>query len=202
MTPDAIVIFSAGVMPREGGGLRTTTYNESDEFGTLGGRDRVEAGALLAKQYPDALVVATCKRMDDSPPTLASTYSDELEALGVAPERIVREEVSVNTMTSVRETLKMAQEKRWRHLLFLSSEFQVPRIKAFYDEQKSAIPVTIVSSESVLTKHDPSFTASFEKVKQSPAYQTRLAAEARGIAAIKRGAYRPAPIEDKKERAT
>ena len=200
MSPDAIVIFSAGVMPLEGGGWRTTTYNESDTFGTMGGRDHVEAAALLAKQYPNAYLVTTCQRMDYVLPTLASTYAEELCALGVPNERIIKEEVSINTGTSVEQIMRIAQEKKWKQLLLLSSEFQLPRIQAFYEQAKGDIAVTFVSSESVLAKHDMASAARFEQVKQTPAYQMRLAAEARGIAAIKNGTYCSAPIEDKKER--
>jgi len=200
MNPDAIIIFSAGVMPLETGGWRTTTYDESDGFGTMGGRDRVEAAALLAKQYSNAYVVTTCQRMDYVLPTLASTYAEELHALGVPNERIIKEEISVNTGTSVQQVLLIAQEKGWKHLLFVSSEFQLPRIEAFYEQEKSDIKATMVSSESVLIKHDPAFAERFEEVKKTLEYQKRLAAEARGVAAVKSGTYRPAPVEDKKER--
>lgn len=201
--PDAIIIFSGGVLSYEEDGQtcwRSTTYDEGDAFGTLGGRDRVEAAALLAKQYPDATLVTTCKRMDGVLPTLASTYADELHSLGIPDERILKEEVSVNTGTSVQQVLKMAQERGWKNLLLLSSGFQIPRVEAFYEEMRSDIKATTISSESVL-QHDPAFVEHFERVKETPAYQTRLAAEARGIEAIRSGTYRPAPIEDKQERS-
>lgn len=201
MKPDAIVIFSAGVMPLELGGWRTTTYDESDAFGTLGGRDRVEAATLLAKQYPHAYLVTTSHNLDRATPSLAQVYADELCALGVAPERIVQEERSSTTGSVVATTSQLAREKGWKQLLLLSSEFHLARIKAFYEQTKSDINVTIVSSESVLIPNDPVFAVQFEKVKKTPAYQNRLAAEARGIAAIKSGTYRSAPIEDKKERS-
>jgi len=200
MTPDAIFVFSAGFMPCEGGGLRTTTYDESDAFGTLGGRDRVEAGALLAKKYPNAYIVTTCKRADGILPTLASVYADELQALGVAPERIVKEENSINTGTSISEAIRLAKEKGWRNLVFVSNGFQGPRIRAFLEQEQTDIMVEVVASESVLIENNPAYAEYLKKVKASPAYANRLAAEARGIAAIKSGTYQAAPIDDKKER--
>ncbi len=200
MIHDAIIVFSAGVMPLDDGGWRTTTYNESDAFGTLGGRDRVEAAALLANTYPNAYLVTTCRRADGTSPTLASTYTEELHALGVPDKRIINEEVSINTGTSIEQVLKLAQKKGWKNLLLLSSEYQLSRIAAFFEEMKSDIKATAVSSESVLIPHDPAFAERFEQVKKTPEYQKRLAAEACGIAAIKNGTYRPMPIEDKKER--
>jgi len=191
MTPDAIIVFSAGVMPLTGGGWRTTTYDESDAFGILGGRDRVEAAALLAEKYSSAYLVTT-----------SQVYADELHALGIKQRRIVvKEEPSPTTQAAIAVALRLAQEKGWKQLLFLSSEFHLARIKAFYEQTKSDIKVTIVSSESVLARHDPAFAERFEEVKKSLAYQNRLAAEARGIVAIKNGTYRAAPVEDKKERS-
>ena len=199
-TPDAVVIFSGGCMPREGGGSRATTYDEKDGFGTLGGEDRVRAGAYLAQTYPNATVVTTCKRLDGVLPTLATIYADELIALGVPRERIVTEELSVNTGTSVTQVIALATERGWQDLFFVSSGFQIPRIKAFFEAAKSDLSVTFVTSESVITEHDPAFAPYFAEVEARPEYATRLAAEARGIEAIKNGTYQVARIEDKKER--
>src|SRR3989338_9100372 len=94
MNPDAIIVFSAGTIPYEEGGQarwRTTTYDNTDAFGTMCGRDRVEAGALLAEKYPDAYIVATSKSMTGESTTLAEVYAAEMVGLGVARERIIEE---------------------------------------------------------------------------------------------------------------
>src|SRR3989344_5851519 len=135
-----------------------------------------------------------------TPDAIVIFSAGELCALGVPNERIIKEEVSINTGTSVEQIMRIAQEKKWKQLLLLSSEFQLPRIQAFYEQAKGDIAVTFVSSESVLAKHDMASAARFEQVKQTPAYQMRLAAEARGIAAIKNGTNCSYPIENKKER--
>jgi hypothetical protein len=203
MTPDAIIVFSGGTVPYEEGGetrWRTTTYDNVDAFGTMGGRERVDAVALLAKKCPQAYIVATSKRMTGESTTLAEVYAAEIEALGVPRERIIQETVSTTAANQVREALRLAGEKGWQKLIFLSSEFQLPRIMAFYGETDSNIRVEAISSESVLIEHDPSFALRFEEIKQTDAYQTRLASEARGIAAIKAGTYKSAPPDDKRER--
>ncbi|MEK7114176.1 MAG: hypothetical protein AAB850_01355, partial [Patescibacteria group bacterium] len=69
-----------------------------------------------------------------------------------------------------------------------------------YEQEKNNITATTISSEFVLSQHDSAFAEEFEQVKKSLAYQTRLAAEAHGIEAIKSGTYKPASIEDKRER--
>lgn len=189
MTPDAIVIFSAGVVPLHEGGWRTTTYEEGDAFGTMGGRDRVETAALLAKKYPGAYLVTT-----------SHVYTDELHELGVERGRIIQGRESSTTQIALDAALQLAQEKGWKRILFVSSGYHLPRIEAFYEQAKNNIEATFVSSESVLIQHDPAFAERFEKVKNTPAYQMRLVSEARGIEAIKNRNYRPAPIKDKKER--
>ncbi len=203
MTPDVIIVFSAGTIPYEENGQtrwRTTTYDNTDAFGTMGGRDRVEAAALLAKKYPHAYVVATSRRMTGESTTLAEVYAAEIVSLGVARRRIIEERESTTAGTQVQEAVRLATEKGWNKLLFLSSEFQLSRIRAFYEQTKSDIAVEFVSSESVLTAADPAFAERFAEIQKTPAYQKRLASEARGLVAIKTGAYKSAPPEDKYER--
>jgi uncharacterized SAM-binding protein YcdF (DUF218 family) len=200
MSPDAVIIFSAGVMPLGDGAWRTTTYDDGDAFGTLGGRDRVEAAALLAKKYPSAYLVTTSHNLDRATPSLAQVYADELRGLGIADERIVQEERPSTTQTVVTTVLQLAQEKGWEHLLLLSNEYHLPRIRAFLAQTKSDREAATVSSESILIEHDPAFAEYFEKIKKSPAYQKRLMSEAHGIQALQTGGYHSAPIEDKKER--
>lgn len=201
--PDAIVVFSAGTVPYEEIGQqrwRTTTYDDKDAFGTMGGRDRVEAAALLARKYPDAYIVTTSKRMMGESTTLAEVYAAEIAALGVSRDRIVEETESTTAGTEVQEALRLAVARGWKKLLFLSSEYQLSRIRAFYEQAHSDVAVDFVSSESVLMAADPAFGATFAAVQKTHAYRTRLASEARGLVALKAGTYRSAPAEDKRER--
>jgi uncharacterized SAM-binding protein YcdF (DUF218 family) len=201
MNPDAIIVLSAGAV-QGGDGLkewRSTTYDESDAFGTLGGRARVEAAAFLAREYPDAAVVTT-SRNGEHQPTQARIYADELVMLGVPRERIVEEINSSSTGTAVHEVVLLAEAKGWHHLLFVSSEYHLPRIETFYRQEQSTIGAVFISAESVCSKYDQAFAAHFEEIKKTSAYQIRLAAEAEGVKDLEAGAYRPAPAEDKKER--
>lgn len=203
MSPDAIIILSGGVVSYETDGKtqwRSTTYDESDAFGTLGGRDRVEAAALLAKEYPGAYLMTTSHRLGRAAPSLAQVYAEELVALGVNRERIIEEEDSDTTQTGLRAALQIAEGKGWSRLLLVSSGFHMPRIRAFFEQEHSSLAVTFVASESVLMSADPAFVARFEAIQKTPAYQKRLAAEARGVEAIRRGTYHSAPPADKEER--
>lgn len=198
-----IIILSGGIIEDEGDGQahwRSTTYDEGDAFGTLGGRDRAEAAAFLAQKYPHAYLVTTSRRLDGALTTQANVYAAELQALGVAPERIIKEERSTTTGTAVEQAVQLAQEKGWKHILFLSSEYHLLRIEAFYTQTRSNIVADFVSSESILVPRDPAFAEMFERVKRSPEYKKRLLTEAQGIEAIRAGTYRSAPLEDKLER--
>jgi uncharacterized SAM-binding protein YcdF (DUF218 family) len=166
----------------------------------MGGRDRVEAAATLAKKYPSAHIVTTSKRMTGETTTLAEVYAREIVALGVPRERVIEESESTTTETQVQEALRLAAENKWEQLVFLSSEYQLPRIAEFYKQEKAAIRVEFVSSESVLAPLDPAFAARFARVQETLSYQMRLVAEARGLKAIRDGTYQSAPAEDKRER--
>lgn len=202
-TPDALVVFSAGTVAYEETGQtrwRTTTYDDRDAFGTLGGRDRVEAAALLAKKYPDAYLVTTSHCLGRVTPSLAQVYAGELRNLDVAPERIIEEENSTTTGTAVQQVVQLARWKGWRHLLFVSSEWHLQRVIAFYEQTKSDSAVEFVSSESVLIENNLSFATQFAEIKKTAEYQKRIASEARGLEALRAGTYRIAPPEDKRER--
>lgn len=200
MTSDAIVVFVAGIMPRLKGGWRSTTYDDSDVFGTLGGRDRIEAAALLAKQYPNAYIVMTSQKPDNAVPSVSEVYARELCELGVTPGRIIEKAEQNNTSSAIRTGLQLAKERGWKRLMFVSSGFHMPRIRVFFEWEHSALAVEFVASEQVLVASDQGFAERFATIQKTAAYQKRLAAEERGIAAIKSGTYRPAQIEDKMER--
>ncbi len=199
--PDAIFVFSTGLKKDTSGVWRPTDYIDRDAFGTLGGIERVHAAVLLGIEHPRSVIVTTSKQMTDDPPTHASVYADALVTRGIPRERIVLEERSVNAQTQIKEAIVLAKEKGWRSLFLVTSEFQLPRVRAFWEAVEGEKPkVEFISAESVLIPRDSSFAEAFEKVKKTPAYESRLAAEARGIAAIQNGTYRSAPFEDKKER--
>ena len=183
MTPDAIIVLSAGVVSyKDAEGqqrMRSTTFDEADAFGTLGGRDRVEAAALLAKKYPQTFLVVT-----------SPVYADELRGLGTKPERIIETPDPTNTESGVRQALELAKQKGWKKIAFLSSEYHIPRIIAFYEKAQSDVLADGISAEDVLAEHDSTFVEYFARVKRTPAYQKRIESEQEGMKAITRDTYR------------
>lgn len=198
---DAIFPLSGGTIQDANGVWRSTTYEDRDAFGVLGGIVRIRAGAILAQQYPNAFVVADARCMDGRLPSHAEIHARELQELDVPLRRIVIEEKSETTGTQVSEALALAEARNWRHILIVSNEYHLPRIKAFCEQINSPTSVTFVSAESILTQDDPLFATEFERVKHMPAYRERLDAEAQGVQALKEGHYAMRPIDQKRERS-
>ena len=205
MKPDAIIVLSAGSIAdkdqRTGETIyRSTTYTEEDAFGTLGGLARVQAAALLAKKYPQAFLVTTGKEGPGM--SHARIQTSELQTLGVSPERIVLEELSVNTRTQIEESLRLAQERGWKQVLFVTNRYQIERVQTFIEHlhKRPVCDISYQDAETVLSENNPSFSTEFTRITQSEPYQRRLTAEGGGVEAIKVGTYRSAPAEDKKER--
>lgn len=198
MTPDAIFILSAGIKKDATGEYVPTDYSDRDAFGTLGGIERVRAAAVLAKQFPNAVLVTTSKTMTGEPPTHASIYANALSRLGVLENRILREEQSTTTGNGVAMALNLTHKRNWGHIAFLSNEYHLPRVRAFWEQIPGPKPhAEFVSAENILMEEDPSFNAIFNALKKTQAYQERLIAEARGIEAFALGTYRLVPPVDK-----
>lgn len=200
MNPDAIFPLSGGTLwDEKSGAWRSTTYEEGDSFGTLGGYARIQAGAILARRYPKAKVVANTKCLDDRLPTHASIHARELEALGVEKERIVLEEKSTTTGTQVLEALALAESQGWKNILFVSNEYHIPRVQAFYEKAKSNVQADSISAESILIAESPGFKDAFEIIQKKPAYRLRLKSEAEGLEALRKGVYQAPSVESKRE---
>ncbi len=130
----AIVIIGGGLVKDKEGFWRTTTFKEGDDFGALGDNLRVVAGSILAKKYPDALVIALggkgqLEKIKDAP-TVASIIKKELVSLGIDPLKIICEEKSGSTFQQLRELKKIIEDKRIESLLIISNKYHLPRVEA------------------------------------------------------------------------
>lgn len=202
MSPDAIFVITGGTVLSEDGVYHSTSYNDGDAFGTLGGYARVEAGALLAHEYLNAKIVATGKGGADNGkiPTHAAVMEYELLELGVKPERIIREEISTTTMSGLAQAFVLAQKHHWKSIIFVTNEFHLPRVQVMWNTLDTSIDAHFISAEDVIIRARPEFRKTFEDIKAALAYRKRLESEARGIEALRSGTYHSAPPEDKKER--
>ena len=165
--PGAIVILSGGTKKcvNKSGAISyaSTTYEDGDAFGLLGGYARVEAGAILARKFPKAFVITTsCRGLNE--PTHASIMAEELKKLGVFASRIVLEEKSTNTLSQIIETLDIVFQRRWENIFFITNKYHVPRVRALYGyvmdntldnkKNKKKYVVNFISAESILSDFD------------------------------------------------
>ena len=206
-SPDVIIVLSGGTVlyqdPKTGEKkYRSTTYNDHDSFGTLGGYARVEATAILAKKYPKASVITTSCR-DVGEVTHAEIIARELEALGVNRSRIILEEQSTNTESQIKESFEIAKKKDWQNIMIVSNEYHLPRVQAFTKNiHHPNITAQYIGAEKILTEKDSNFEAQFALIKKTNAYQERLIFEASGVEMIQNHIYgkQPTKVEDKLER--
>ncbi|MFA6315434.1 MAG: YdcF family protein [Candidatus Paceibacterota bacterium] len=202
ISPNAIFIIAGGTVRSEDGEYHSTSYSDGDAFGTLGGYARVEAGAILAREYPNAKLVTTGKggALDGKSPTHAEVMGRELLGLGVESGRILREEISTTTMNGLDQALVLAQKNHWESIIFVTNEFHLPRVHAMWNRLNTSVEAHFISAEDVIVRVRPEFKQAFEDIKATPAYKIRLEFEKRGVEALGSGTYNTASPEDKKER--
>lgn len=207
MTPDAIVVLSGGTVPitAEPQGkpeaYRSTTYEDGDSSGLLGGIARVQAAALLAHTYPEALFLTSGARAQGEP-SHAAIIAYELEALGVDRDRILLEETSQNTHMQLEETLKIAVAHGWKNIIFVTNEYQCARVNAFLRNMTAyseTVNTVCQPAESLLIDAIPGFQEQYEEIKTRNSYRERVIAEIRGVKAIQKGTYQSISAEGKQE---
>ncbi len=124
--PDGIVVLGGAILPDISIARGAVALNGSAES--------ITATAELARRYANARVIvaggADTLRFDA--PAEASIAVKELEALGVAHDRITAEEQSRNTIESAVFSRLVAQPKPGEHWLLVTSAFRMPRAMAAF----------------------------------------------------------------------
>lgn len=186
---DAIIIPSGGTVMGKDGKYHSTSYNDGDAFGTLGGYARVEAGAILARRYSKAVLI------------VSRVMKEELVDFGVDRDRIICEEVSTNTKSGMEQDLVLTNRNNWKTVIFVTNEYHIPRVSTIWEMLNSSVQAYFMSAEKIIIEVRPEFEETFTQIKKTEAYQKRLASEAKGIEALHSGKYKSAGIEDKRERS-
>lgn len=222
-TPDAITVFSADIVEvptKTNRGYKSASYKDLDALQLLSGaKARVIATAEAAKHFPNATIVTNTRDRDPSRgrPTHARIYAEELQDLGVSVSRIEKQEGSINTVTELIETIKLASSRGWRTVAIISNEYQLPRIQEMYDHfpqlakdlwyedddsgfaefadafqrfSSSGGKIVLVKAEDVLIIRNPRYARLVEEVMNTPAYHDRVLKEDEGIRKIETGEYR------------
>lgn len=217
--PDAFFIFAGAMTYDETKGeYVTASFDTYDENSALaigvplpsGGRDRVLAACEMHDAFPEAYFVAMSKTRDGNKPTYASVIRKELLEKGVEDHRILFQDVSVDTVTELKETARLAMERGWNNAAIIVSKWQVPRAEAllnhiedFADRDEETllssfanaiktetILVQFLDTTTVLSAINDTYTRFFgETLANDPGMLARIRAEAEGVRQIAKGTY-------------
>lgn len=219
--PDAIFVFGGSLRWNEKiGQYESGSFQNIDENSgtTTGGKDRVLAAVELHRVFSNANIVPMSRPRNAEQPTYASVMKGELISRGVPEESITERDLSVDTITELREAIRLSEEKQWKSLCIVSSTWHIPRIRAllnhienfvtdpeelirvqsFVEQVRSgSLEVQYISSEDVLTIKSSHYKKLFEELKNDEGYQKRLALEAKAVAQIDAGSYGPYTLTKK-----
>ena len=217
--PDAFFIFAGAMTYDETKDeYITASFDTYDENSVLsigvplpsGGRDRVLAACEMHDAFPEAYFVAMSKTRDGNKPTYASVIRKELLEKGVNNHRILLQDVSIDTVTELKETARLAMEREWNNVAIIVSKWQVPRAEALLnhiedfadrDEQQilssfaygiktRKLSVQFLDTTTVLSTTSDTYKRFFEETLISdPGMQARIRAEAEGVRQIAEGTY-------------
>lgn len=201
--PDVLFILSGNIV-WDGRKFRSTTYQDSDQHGMLGGKARVIVGAELAKYFPETKIVPTT-HTNPALPSEASVMEQELIRLGVPREQILKEEQSFSTHSELVEMVKLASLHKWEHVGIVTSDYHVPRVQEMYEylealssdeifqkqlsEFRTTTKVTFVEAESILPLRSKHYVKLIEDAKKTEEYARRLDSEKGGREDLKKKQY-------------
>ncbi len=201
-SPEAIAVISASIKRDTAGRWVNTDLTEEDNArGAPGGKLRVVAAAILAKRYPEAMIIASGGRGYDLPegtpedrPALAEILRDELADYGVSPDKVILETASNSTYQQIGELERVIGEKQLKKILLVTNRYHLPRLKAMIDMKFPDLgkhaSLELVSAEEVLILEDPHrWAGSIETAYQSEYMLARMANEQRGVEQICSGTY-------------
>ncbi len=124
--PDGMVVLGGGISPDVSAARGIVALNEAAE--------RITAAAVLAHKYPKARIIYSggSNRLLSPPVPEAPAAVEELEALGVAHDRITAEEQSRNTIENAVFSRLIAQPQPGERWLLITSAYHMPRAIAAF----------------------------------------------------------------------
>lgn len=124
--PDGIVILGGSILPDVSAARGAVALDEAAE--------RITVAAELARRYPNArlLLSGGSNALVFREATEAEFALRQLEDLGVAPERIIAEDRSRNTIENAVFSRRLADPKPGERWLLLTSAYHMPRSMAAF----------------------------------------------------------------------
>ena len=218
--PDVVFILTGAMKDNRAEGrenpkiqrFESGSFSDVDQNSKLatGGKDRMLAAAELHHLYPETSIVTMSRTRNPELPTYAEVMKGELERKGVPSEVIIEESESVDTITSIKQAARFIEEHDWKNIVFLSSDWHLPRVKAllnhvenfadtpeetvlltrFTDRIKSGeLSIQFIGSGQVLGPVSHHYQRLFENVAVDEGIQKRVALENKAIEQIRGGTY-------------
>lgn len=202
--PKLIIAIICGRVKKESDGhWKSVGY---DDFGgsssSPGSRARVEAGALLYRANPHAVVATfggggSFIKGDEGALSLASVSKGELVALGVPNEAVIAEHLSCNTYQQLCALSELARRYSQAKIIAISNRYHLERIRAmimYAPKVKGVLSireVELVAAEDILIKHDRArWEGEILSAYVRPEMQKLVESEKRGVAQIISGSYK------------
>lgn len=131
--PDGIVVLGGGITPDVSDARHEVALNEAAE--------RVTTAAALARRYPAARIIYSggSGALIFSEGNEAVSAVRILETLGVAPERVIAEEQSRNTVENAVFSMLLAMPQPGERWLLVTSGYHMPRAIGVF--RKAGFPV-------------------------------------------------------------
>jgi uncharacterized SAM-binding protein YcdF (DUF218 family) len=124
--PDGLVVLGGVISPEVSAARHAIAIDETAE--------RITVAAELARRYPKARIVVSggSSALIFDGGVEAPFAKTELEALGLAPERIAVEDTSRNTLENAQFSRRIADPKPGERWLLVTSAYHMPRAMAAF----------------------------------------------------------------------
>jgi uncharacterized SAM-binding protein YcdF (DUF218 family) len=110
-----------------GGALDPDISKARHSFALSGGAERITAGILLARRFPDALLVFSGGDVDPDKPREADVSARFAEQMGVPRARLVVEDRSRSTAENAAFTRRLVMPKAGQRWILVTSAMHMPR---------------------------------------------------------------------------
>ena len=206
MKRKVLIFILGGGLVRDGDNWRSTTFFEKTQAQSLGDRYRVVAAAELYKQlrqkdFPVTLVASGGRGVtkDLDHPVIADVYVEELVALGVPKNAIIKDRKTGKTFEELLYLKKFSARRDFDKIYIISNKYHIPRTQAMlrYFPSLASIgsalksgKIVLASAESILLKADRAgWKDELDKGYASAFMADRIKMEKRGVRQIKNGTY-------------
>ncbi len=223
---DAIIVFGGG-LHKLGEKYYPTDYRQGDQFGMLGAGIRMAAALELyfqkkAKEFVFTTGVTEKSRSEYGPdvPTEAAVYREKfLRSLDALKKRgdykekfkeveapdVILEDKSFSTLSNIQEILQIIQNRGWKKVAIVSSDYHMPRVRALYQQalgqhKEILIDIDFRSAEDIVKEAEPGkYDDVIKRAYKSEEARRRVSNEARGLEDIKSGKYAVGEFQLKNE---